>query len=174
MIVSNDSRYVKDIALRAMATNATMTVMGYVIRPVQSAMELASVFDVMRAQLEPALDIHDRDLADLVDLFPECRAVMLLAEDDGRIAGGAYIGAHGNIAIALVPTARGQGLGTRLARRLEEGATWLGLPAVSAELPPSAIRRTTFDWRYDLSSLRARRQQRAAAVARLRAEARVG
>jgi hypothetical protein len=70
--------------------------------------------------------------------------------------------------------ARGQGLGTRLAQRLEEGATWFGLPAISGELRPSTVRRTTFDWRYDLSSLRARRQQRAAAVARLRAEARVG
>jgi len=37
------------------------------------------------------------------------------------------------------------------------------------ELPAAAARRTTFDWRYDLAALRARRQQRAAAVARLRA-----
>jgi hypothetical protein len=34
---------------------------------------------------------------------------------------------------------------------------------------PAATRRTTFDWRYDLEALRARRQPRAAAVARLRA-----
>jgi len=34
---------------------------------------------------------------------------------------------------------------------------------------PAAARRTTFDWRYDLDALRARREQRAAAVARLRA-----
>jgi N-acetylglutamate synthase-like GNAT family acetyltransferase len=95
--------------------------------------------------------------------------------------------------IALRPDARGGGLGTRLAQRLEEGATWLGLEAIDAdgvtdrtrdfylrlgyhgrgatmrkELP-AAARRTTFDWRYDLGALRARRQQRAAAVARLRA-----
>jgi hypothetical protein len=98
------------------------------------------------------------------------------------------------MSIALVPEARGQGLGTRLAQRLEEAATWLGLPAINAggvtertrgfylhlgyrgrgsmmlkELPTSALRRNPGGWRYDLGSLRARRQQRRAAVARLRA-----
>jgi GNAT superfamily N-acetyltransferase len=190
MIVSNDNRYVKDrdISLRGGRGGATMTVMGYVIRPVQSAMELAEVFDVMGAELAPA-----RTIAELARVFPERRVLMLLAEDDDRIVGGAYVGPRGNMAIALVPQARGQGLGTRLAQRLEEGAIWLGLPAIDAgavtdrtrnfylrlgyhgqgstmrkELPASGVRRTPFDWRYDLRSLRARRQQRGAAVARLR------
>jgi GNAT superfamily N-acetyltransferase len=170
-----------------------MTVMGYVIRPAQSLAELVEVFDLIGAQSEPARIRANHGLAELVALFPERRAVMLVAEDDGQIVGGAYIGARGSMAIALVPEARGQGLGTRLAQRLEEGATWLGLEAIDAggvtdrsrnfylrlgyqgqgpamrkELP-AAARRTTFDWRYDLAALRARSQQRAAAVARLRA-----
>ena len=171
-----------------------MTVMGYVIRPVQSLAELVEVFDVIGAQLEPARTPVNHGLAELVALFPERRAVMMLAEDDGRIMGGAYVGPGGSMAIALVPEARGQGLGTRLVQRLEVGAMWLGLPALEAdsptdrtrdfylrlgyygrgstmrkELSAAATRRTTFDWRYDLAALRARSQQRAAAVARLRA-----
>jgi GNAT superfamily N-acetyltransferase len=171
-----------------------MTVMGYVIRPVQTAAELAAVFDVMGAQFEPARTRDHRGFNELAGLFPERRALMLLAEDDGRIVGGAHVGPRGTLAIALVPEARGQGLGTRLVLRLEEAATWLGLPAINVggvtdrtrglylrlgyrgrgsmmlkELPTSALRRNPGAWRYDLASLRARQQQRRAAVARLRA-----
>jgi GNAT superfamily N-acetyltransferase len=171
-----------------------MTDMSYVIRPVQSLSELVEVFDLIGAQLEPARSRANHGLAELVALFPEHRALMILAENDGRIVGGAYAGPQGTMAVALVPEARGQGLGTRLVQRLEEGAAWLGLPALEADhltdrardfylhlgydgqgttmrkkLSAAATRRTTFDWRYDLAALRARSQQRAAAVARLRA-----
>jgi GNAT superfamily N-acetyltransferase len=190
----------------------TMAGMGYVIRPVQSAEELAEVFDVMGAQFSPARTRAHRSFTELARLFPERRTLMLLAEDvladdvladdvlaedvldedHARIVGGAYVGARDSLGIALVPEARGQGLGTRLARQLEETATWLGLPAIYAggvtdrtrpfylslgyhgraslmtrELPLSALRRNPVGWHYDLASLRARRQQRQAAASRL-------
>jgi GNAT superfamily N-acetyltransferase len=170
-----------------------MAVMSYTIRPVQSAGELAEVFDVMGAQWSRVRTRADRGFAELAQLFPERRTLMLLAEDhDGRIVGGAYVGPRDSLGIALVPEARGQGLGTRLARQLEETATWLGLPAIYAggvtdrtrgfylglgyhgrhslmtkDLPLSALQRNPADWRYDLASLRSRRQQRRTAASRL-------
>ena len=123
-----------------------MTGMGCVIRPVQSAAELAEVFDVMGAQFEPARTRAHRGFTELAGLFPERRALMLLAEDDGRIVGGAHIGPRGTLSIALVPEARGQGLGARLAQRLEEAATWLGLPAINVGGVTERTRASTCAW----------------------------
>ncbi len=60
-----------------------------VIRPVASLQELARVFDVAGAQLPQPLTRHDRRLAELARRFPADRPLMLLAEDQGRIVGGA-------------------------------------------------------------------------------------
>jgi GNAT superfamily N-acetyltransferase len=179
------------MVLRAISAGATMTVMGYVIRPTESVAELAEVFDVMGAQLEPARTRAHRSFAELARLFPERRALLLLAEDDGRIVGGAHIGPRGTLSIALAPQARGQGAGTRLAQMLEEAATRLGLPAINVGgvtnltrgfylrlgyqgrgsvmrkgLPLSALWRDPDGWHRDLAELRARRQQRRAAASR--------
>lgn len=95
------------------------------------------------------------------------------------------------MSIALVPDARGQGLGRRLAQMLEQAATRAGLPAMNVGgvtagtrgfnlrlgyqgrgsmmrtgLPLSALRRDPDGWRRDLAGLRARREQRLAATAR--------
>ena len=66
-----------------------MTAMGYVIRPVASAAELAEVYDVMGAQFDPARTRGGRGFGELARLFPERRALMLLAQADDQIVGGA-------------------------------------------------------------------------------------
>ncbi len=60
-----------------------------VIRPVASLQELARVFDLVGAQLPQPLTRHDRRLAELARRFPADHSLMLLAEDQGRIVGGA-------------------------------------------------------------------------------------
>ena len=63
--------------------------MRYVIRPVASLQELAQVFDLAGAQLPQPLTHHDRRSAQLARRFPSDRSLMLLAEEQGRIVGGA-------------------------------------------------------------------------------------
>jgi len=102
-----------------------------------------------------------------------------------QVLGGAHIGPRGTLSIALMPEARGQGLGTRLVRALEEAATRLGCAAINVGgvtdrtrsfylrlgfqgrgsmmrkgLPLSALRRDPDGWRRELAVLRARRQLR--------------
>jgi len=155
-----------------------MTAMGYVIRPVASAAELAEVYDVMGAQFDPARTRGGRGFGELARLFPERRALMLLAQADDQIVGGAHIGPRGTLSIALIPEARGQGLGTRLVRALEEAATRLGCAAINVGgvtdrtrgfylrlgfqgrgsmmrkgLPLSAFRRDPDGWHRELAAL---------------------
>ncbi len=161
--------------------------MSHVIRPVDSVDELAAVFDVMGAQFRPVRTRADRSFADLARLFPERRPVMLLAEDQGTIVGGAHIGPRETLSIALKPQARGQGLGRRLVETLEEAAARLGCRRInlggvtedtrgfylrlgyhgrgsmmSKGLGLSALQRNPGGWRRDLAELRTRRALRLA------------
>jgi hypothetical protein len=61
--------------------------MRYVIRPVASLQELTQVFDLVGAQLPRRLTRRDRRFTDLARHFPADRSLMLVAEDQGRIAG---------------------------------------------------------------------------------------
>jgi hypothetical protein len=63
--------------------------MRYVIRPVASLQELAQVFDVVGAQLPQRLTRHDRRLVGLARRFPTDRSLMLVADGQGGIVGGA-------------------------------------------------------------------------------------
>src|SRR6266540_840793 len=63
--------------------------MRYVIRPVASLQELAQVFDLAGAQLPQRPTAQDRPFAELARRFPADGSLMLLAEDQGRIVGGA-------------------------------------------------------------------------------------
>jgi len=72
-----------------------MTAMGYVIRPVASAAELAEVYDVMGAQFDPARTRGGRGFGELARLFPERRALMLLAQQMTRSWAGRTSGPGG-------------------------------------------------------------------------------
>ena len=112
---------------------------GYVLRPVASLQELTEVFDLITAQITPPVTHTDRRFRDLARRFPEDRMLMLVAEDSGRIVGGALAFKSANDGgsgvtlrvIGLEPSARGQGLGRRLMQTLELQASRLGAPAIN-------------------------------------------
>lgn len=166
--------------------------MRYVIRPVASLQELAQVFVLAGAQLPLPLTRHDRRLAELARRFPADRPLMLLAEDQGRIVGGALAfrtdpaSRAGGVTlriIGLAPAYRGKGLGRRLLQEVEAAARRLG--ALEISLGASGPERGFYlrmgyagrarlrkqlplssaaqEWRQDLEELRQRRQRRLAA-----------
>jgi GNAT superfamily N-acetyltransferase len=116
-------------------------VMRPVVRPVASLQELAEAFDLIAAQLPRRLTHHDRRFADLACRFPADRALMLVAEDRGRIVGGALAFRTDPAApagsgvtlrlVAVAPPHRGVGLGRRLVERVEAAAVRLGAREVS-------------------------------------------
>jgi GNAT superfamily N-acetyltransferase len=131
--------------------------MGYVIRPVASLQELAQVFDLAGAQLPQRLTRQDRRLVELARRFPADRTLMLVAQDQGGIVGGALAFRTDPASpacgvtlrlIGLAPAHRGKGLGRRLlavdpGRRRGGAATWTssgsgasgGLPHASRDRP---------------------------------------
>ena len=110
------------------------------IRPVASLQELARVFDLVGAQLPQPLTRRDRRLAELAGRFPADRPLMLLAEDQGRIVGGALAfrtdpcSPAGGVTLRLIglaATHRGKGLGRRLLQQVEAAAIRLGAVEIS-------------------------------------------
>jgi GNAT superfamily N-acetyltransferase len=111
-----------------------------VIRPVASLQELAQVFDLAGAQLPQPLTRQDRRLAELARRFPADRPLMLVAEGQDRIVGGALAfrtnpaAPAGGVTprlIGLVPAHRGKGLGRRLLEAVEGAALRLGALEIS-------------------------------------------
>src|SRR6266542_2788928 len=114
--------------------------MRYVIRPVASLQELAQVFELAGAQLPQRLTRHDRRLAELARRFPADRTLMLVAEDQGGIVGGALAFRSDPAAaacgvtlrlIGVAPAHRGKGLGRRLVEGVEAAARRLGASEIS-------------------------------------------
>jgi GNAT superfamily N-acetyltransferase len=125
--------------------------MGCAIRTVESVAELAEAFDVIGAQVSPRLTHRDRRFAELARRFPEDRALILIAEGDGRIVGGALAFRResppaSGVTLRLMgvrPDRRGAGLGTRLLTRIEEAAVDIGAAAIS--LGPSGPERAFYE-----------------------------
>jgi GNAT superfamily N-acetyltransferase len=114
--------------------------MRYVIRPVASLQELARVFDLVGAQLPQRLTHRDWRFAELARRFPADRSLMVVAEDQGRIVGGAlaFRTDPASLAcgvtlrlIAVTPAYRGKGLGRRLLEEVEAAAIQLGTSEIS-------------------------------------------
>jgi GNAT superfamily N-acetyltransferase len=151
------------------------------------------VHRALHAQLPQPLTRHDRRLAELARRFPADRPLMLLAEDQGHIVGGALAfrtdpaSPAGGVTlriIGLAPAHRGKGLGRRLLKEVEAAAIRLGASEIS--LGASGTERGFYlrmgyagrarlrkqlplssaahpEWRRDLEELRQRRQRRLAA-----------
>lgn len=114
--------------------------MRYVIRPVASLQELAQVFELAGAQLPQRLTRHYRRLAELARRFPADRTLMLVAEDQGGIVGGALAFRTDPASpacgvtlrlIGVAPTHRGKGLGRRLLEEVEAAGRRLGASEIS-------------------------------------------
>jgi GNAT superfamily N-acetyltransferase len=114
----------------------TKLAMRYVIRPVASLQELARVFDLAGAQLPQPLMRRDRRSS----TFPADCSLMVVAEDQGRIVGGAlaFRTDPASLAcgvtlrlIAVTSAYRGKGLGRRLLQQVEAAAVRLGASEIS-------------------------------------------
>src|SRR6266545_7454718 len=114
--------------------------MRYVIRPVASLQELAQVFELAGAQLPQPLTRWDRRLAELARRFPADRSLMLVAEDQARIVGGALAFRTDPASpacgvtlrlIAVTPAYRGKDLGRRLVEEVEAAAIQLGTSEIN-------------------------------------------
>ena len=111
--------------------------MAGTIRPVSARDELADVFDLLGAQFEPAIDRRDeRRFADLRQVFPDQRDLLLVAEADGEPVGGAlgFFSAPDSVTLRILAVAvsyRRQGVGRALLRAFESAARLLGGERVS-------------------------------------------
>src|SRR5437667_1053872 len=107
-----------------------------VIRPVATVHELAAAWDLIGAQFTPPLTRADRRFAELGGRFERDRSLMLVAEDRGRLVGGALAFRSSRSAVTLRilgldPGVRKTGLGRRLIEALEEAARRLGVRTIS-------------------------------------------
>src|SRR6266545_2439010 len=114
--------------------------MRYVIRPVASLQELAQVFELAGLHQTQGSSRHDRRLAELARRFPADRTLMLVAEDQGGIVGGALAFRSDPAAaacgvtlrlIGVAPAHRGKGPGRRLVEGVEAAARRLGASEIS-------------------------------------------
>ncbi|MET9021783.1 GNAT family N-acetyltransferase [Actinopolymorpha sp. NPDC004070] len=113
--------------------------MTYVIRSVESEQELVRSFDVLGAQFPRPLTHQDRRFTDLARRFPQDRSMMLIAEDEEQVVGGALAFRAGEGGpscdvtlriIALLPEHRGKGLGRQLVECIEQEAARLGVRGI--------------------------------------------
>jgi DNA-binding transcriptional MerR regulator/predicted N-acetyltransferase YhbS len=111
--------------------------MAVIIRPVDSAAELAGAFDVAGAQFDPAIDHTDqRRFADLEAAYPGERELLLVAEDSGSVIGAAmgFVSCGPEVTLRILAVAAGrcrQGIGSALLRAFEASALRLGATRIS-------------------------------------------
>jgi DNA-binding transcriptional MerR regulator len=111
--------------------------MAVIIRPVESAAELATVFDVAGAQFDPAIDHTDqRRFAQLEAAYPGQRELLLVAEESGSVAGVAmgFMSPESEVTLRILAVAAGRrrrGIGRSLLRAFEASALRLGATRVS-------------------------------------------
>jgi DNA-binding transcriptional MerR regulator len=146
-------RWLADLAaettVRRRALNALASALGFrtsppkgpamavMIRPVDSAAELATAFDVAGAQFDPAIDHTDqRRFADLEAAYPSERELLLVAEEHGSVAGAAmgFMSSGSEVTLRILAVAAGRrrlGIGRALLRAFEASALRLGAARVS-------------------------------------------
>jgi DNA-binding transcriptional MerR regulator len=117
-------------------TSSKEPAVAVIIRPVDSAAELATAFDVAAAQLDPAIDHTDQRFADLESAYPGERDLLLVAEASGFVIGAAmgFVSAGSEVTLRILAVAAGwrrQGIGRALVRAFEASALRLGATRVS-------------------------------------------
>jgi protein phosphatase len=111
--------------------------MAVIIRPVDSAAELVTAFDVAGAQFGPAIDHTDQQrFAALEAAYPGERELLLVAEDNGSVAGAAmgFMSSGSEVTLRILAVAAGlrrRGIGRALLRAFEASALRLGAICVS-------------------------------------------
>ena len=111
--------------------------MAVIIRPVDSAAELVTAFDVAGAQFDPAIDHTDhRRFADLEAAYPGERELLLVAEESGSVAGAAmgFVSTGREVTLRILAVAAGQrrrGIGRALLRAFEGSALRMGATRIS-------------------------------------------
>jgi protein phosphatase len=111
--------------------------MAVIIRPVDSAADLVTAFDVAGAQFDPAIDHTDqRRFAELEAAYPGERELLLVAEESGSVAGAAmgFVSSGSEVTLRILAVAAGrrrQGVGRALLRAFEASALHLGATRIS-------------------------------------------
>jgi DNA-binding transcriptional MerR regulator len=110
--------------------------MAVIIRPVDSAAELAAAFDVAGAQLDPAIDHTNQRFADLDAAYPGERDLLLVAEESASVVGAAmgFASSGPEVTLRILAVADGrrrQGIGRALLRAFEANALRLGATRIS-------------------------------------------
>jgi len=111
--------------------------MAVIVRPVDSAAELATAFDVAGAQFDPAIDHTDqRRFAELQATYPGQRELLLVAEENGSAVGAAmgFVSSGSEVTLRILAVAAGrrrQGIGRALLRAFEASALRLGATRIS-------------------------------------------
>jgi GNAT superfamily N-acetyltransferase len=98
---------------------------------VRDLRELATVFDLLGAQLPEPIDSNDRRFDDLADRFQVDQPMMVVATAEGALVGGALAFREQNGAgtlriAAVIELYRHRGIGRRLVERVETQAALLG------------------------------------------------
>jgi DNA-binding transcriptional MerR regulator len=108
-----------------------------VIRPVASAAELVTAFDVAGAQFDPVVEHGDQGrFAELEAAYPAERDLLLVAEEGGAVVGAAmgFASRGPEVTLRILAVAAGRrrrGIGRALLRAFEAGALRLGGTRVS-------------------------------------------
>lgn len=110
--------------------------MAVIIRPVDSAAELATAFDAAGAQFDPVVEHTDQRFADLEAAYPAARDLLLVAEENGSVVGAAlgFVSPGREVTLRILAVAAGrrrQGIGRALLRAFEAGARRLGAARIS-------------------------------------------
>lgn len=111
--------------------------MAVIVRPVDSAAELVTAFDVAGAQFDPAIDHTDqRRFAPLESAYPAERELLLVAEQSGSVVGAAmgFVSSGAEVTLRILAVAAGRrrrGIGRALLRAFEASALRLGAARIS-------------------------------------------